>query len=1318
MVFWGKDSDNGFECSTLGSPNPTGNQKLGDNRFSAMNARLHGEFGTITLSVGDDIRTYETNDTIENIYQKKIKEGSKNGGPSDTSIIPNIKTTPYVGTMYMSYRGEKRKDVKSNTTFEAIKNGERTSTTRLDKWYKHGNPYAEMNIGDIVVFGDSDTVDTSKEFVVVRIKEIKQLKKGLSDQEKKKWSKAEGWSKEHYDDKIEPNLTEDGGATQIIYEYLCSTEYNPTKDLNNFREDISYQLGYLPLWRAWANENPNLMRELIEKSAGKTLTDSFIKTICNQARALSDIINYDIIPFLQLKDYTLHSGGAEGSDYYGWDQIGREYGLIDTKHYWVPEELNEKPSTRKPPKWNTLISKEDYIEGKEKVTQAAEDNYNFITKSKYKDPKIKDPLLIRDWTQVKYADAVFAVGTIVQPGEDLFPNQEKEKSSEERRKAARPSVTGGTGYAVGMAINEGKPIYVFDQTKHKWYYYDYNINNFKEYNDIPTLTKHFAGIGTRELTEEGKQAIRDVYEKTLENVIDTTKQIEIEEIKQAWTRETVENDPKTLYIFTDNTDRTSGYTPIDKNSDYLKRYGNFTTKLCYPSGTSAVIRGLNNAFPISTQKTYTPKNPEQGNWQDNDYDSFVKTVNEEFNYIYKALATGKYTKIVLPLGGIIGTEDSISNMSKKPRFKNYIELKLQELRDAIKYNDYLSHIQTSEIPSNIIIKTVSYILNSAKDVLKEKDAKLKKFASQLVTKDNVYDILFRSKEFGEILRRTSASKKPFFETLNKAIDGVINGMEDVYVEEQDIEGMLDNQERQALLNNHKRIIDHVSQGIASASTTYMAEEEIAGVIKEMKKPRNYESENIKQAFDPFFTEEEKRTIINALGKRPLQILSLSRETDGVLFAQEVITELKENYKKELSDPTRFNIIEIWSKHDGIPMEAILRLCQEVKVAPIVSFSITGLGNTVWEPNVLKPEHLIKNIGELIKMGLLNPAAVTIRIDPIVPGVTDENKIKSIIDDCRKLGIKKFVTSLMQSYGSYELSEENKHRRVKSRIDQMLKENNLPPYDWDEYYDIKYTKDGKPYYDYFPNKKWIDYYEKILVSWNEELKKEGAEIQSCHMPMMKGLRPSACLDPDIVEMVTGISLKDPQGNYPTEDDVSKLTGKKTGRGCTCYGWRRNLLTGIAAQVKKFGKSKQQCSSNCAYCYAGGKFEKTPFDYYDNKGNLLLTGPATTSLSSGPFSSDNQFLANHPWLSLDSNFQHYIIEHSETGKLLPFTSPGDLENNIIKILQEKDLFNGKQIKDTEFYARNARSAVRAIFTGKTANGPIKNMQKYIDELLNDC
>src|SRR5690606_12297999 len=76
---------------------------------------------------------------------------------------------------------------------------------------------------------------------------------------------------------------------------------------------------------------------------------------------------------------------------------------------------------------------------------------------------------------------------------------------------------GGTGYAVGMAINNNKPVYVFNQTKGSyeigWYKWDNNSNNFVPI-ETPILTKNFAGIGTREINENGKQAIRDVYEKT------------------------------------------------------------------------------------------------------------------------------------------------------------------------------------------------------------------------------------------------------------------------------------------------------------------------------------------------------------------------------------------------------------------------------------------------------------------------------------------------------------------------------------------------------------------------------------------------------------------------------------------------------------------------------------------------------------------------------------------------------------------------------------------------------------------------------------
>jgi hypothetical protein len=79
-----------------------------------------------------------------------------------------------------------------------------------------------------------------------------------------------------------------------------------------------------------------------------------------------------------------------------------------------------------------------------------------------------------------------------------------------------------------------------------------------------------------------------------------------------WTRSQVAKDVRSLYIFTDNLNRTSGVSPIDPESDYAKKYG---IGKKYPGATSAVIRGLNNAMPITTQKKYV-SGPQSalGNW--------------------------------------------------------------------------------------------------------------------------------------------------------------------------------------------------------------------------------------------------------------------------------------------------------------------------------------------------------------------------------------------------------------------------------------------------------------------------------------------------------------------------------------------------------------------------------------------------------------------------------------------------------------------------------------------------------------------------------
>ena len=97
-------------------------------------------------------------------------------------------------------------------------------------------------------------------------------------------------------------------------------------------------------------------------------------------------------------------------------------------------------------------------------------------------------LLARNWCQVKYSDCVYAISEI-----------------------KNNIVVGGTGWGVAMAINENKPVYVFCQKKDKWYFW--NDGKF-EFCLTPTLTKHFAGIGSRKIKENGKKYIKNSYLKT------------------------------------------------------------------------------------------------------------------------------------------------------------------------------------------------------------------------------------------------------------------------------------------------------------------------------------------------------------------------------------------------------------------------------------------------------------------------------------------------------------------------------------------------------------------------------------------------------------------------------------------------------------------------------------------------------------------------------------------------------------------------------------------------------------------------------------
>lgn len=116
----------------------------------------------------------------------------------------------YEGEMFYYYGNNKRQDVKSNSTLEAIKRGERTATTRyesdgkIDYWKK-------VKVGDIVKFKGNN-----EETVLVRVTSpLKKLDNNNIDIDA--WSKKEGWSKEYFEKKVSPRLNE---AWQFEYELV------------------------------------------------------------------------------------------------------------------------------------------------------------------------------------------------------------------------------------------------------------------------------------------------------------------------------------------------------------------------------------------------------------------------------------------------------------------------------------------------------------------------------------------------------------------------------------------------------------------------------------------------------------------------------------------------------------------------------------------------------------------------------------------------------------------------------------------------------------------------------------------------------------------------------------------------------------------------------------------------------------------------------------------------------------------------------------------------------------------------------------------
>lgn len=283
---------------------------------------------------------------------------------------------------------------------------------------------------------------------------------------------------------------------------------------------------------------------------------------------------------------------------------------------------------------------------------------------------------------------------------------------------------------------------------------------------------------------------------------------------------------------------------------------------------------------------------------------------------------------------------------------------------------------------------------------------------------------------------------------------------------------------------------------------------------------------------------EELRIWNEKGIARPKILAASERTDPAFHAQEILDVLDGRKSVRTWDGKQIsghdiNGLYIITKHDGEPIRRLL----ETKIPKFIHFSITGLGGTKWEPGVMKPGDLLDRIEGLLKLGL-DPNDVTIRIDPIVPGVTKMTMVRNIMKRASELGISRLRFSVMDAYTG------------KSEYTDALKSLG---YDFSPYtYGGKLNKHAAP--------SVLSRIVNHMVELGDEF---GMRLESCAEQGISHPKISheGCVSASAVERILGIELGD--------------AGSSRQRwGCSCFGGKVGALA-----------YSDKCPSSCAYCYAG-------------------------------------------------------------------------------------------------------------------------------------
>ena len=311
---------------------------------------------------------------------------------------------------------------------------------------------------------------------------------------------------------------------------------------------------------------------------------------------------------------------------------------------------------------------------------------------------------------------------------------------------------------------------------------------------------------------------------------------------------------------------------------------------------------------------------------------------------------------------------------------------------------------------------------------------------------------------------------------------------------------------------------------------------------------NKQSQEIINSDKTILTNEELRLIRPYTGNNP-RIAVASEHTDPVFFSKKIISILdgkdsvQDKFRNITYSGNDFAALYLITKHDGLPLKELL----EYKIPKLIHFSITGLGGTKYEPGVMKADDLLDRIKSFIAQGL-DPNMVTVRIDPIIPGVTTRRTIENIVKRSSEMGMKNIRFSVMDQYSTTR--------------QYMIKLG----YDYSKFYEGNklHAKDSVL---------------KSIIKFMSSLKdKYDINLSTCAEPFdVPGISKEACLSVSSINNMLGTSI-------PMD-----RTGKQRAL-CSCYGGKTDLL-----------RYDNKCASSCAYCYAHHNTDKQ-LNYYNEDGTL--------------------------------------------------------------------------------------------------------------------